>query len=247
MTALPHDVPARLPRRVTRPPARPSKRSLTESVGKVVPLRPVQQMRRGTFIVLVASLLTVSLITMLLLNTVLSQGSFRRYELLTKTGDLDTRELALGAEVSKLESPAELERRAREQGMVPNQNPAFIDLQTGRVLGEGIPAPESAVSASPTEAANGTNSGATTGGNGTTAGTATGADGAATNTGGTGAALGTPDNPLGVGSGPRQGASGAQSGGAGSQGSTPATSDGAAQPSVPEGEKPLGLQPAGTR
>ena len=96
-------------------------------------------MRRGTFIVLVASLLTVSLITMLLLNTVLSQGSFRRYELLTKTGDLDTGSWHWGRGV-QTRIAGRAWRRAREQGMVPNQNPAFIDLQTGRVLGEGIPA-----------------------------------------------------------------------------------------------------------
>ena len=238
MTALPHDAPTRLPRRSTKLPARAPKRPAVEPTGTVVTLRPVQHMRRVTFVVLVASLLTVSLMAMLLLNTVLSQGSFRRYELLTQTSELDTREQALSAEVSKLESPAELERRAREQGMVPNQNPAFIDLQTGRVLGQGIPAPDSTVSAEPSSPAT-----ATTAGTDAATGTPSGATPDAT-AGVPGAGLGTADNPLGVGSGGTGGgtANGAQpSPGASSQNGA------ATSPGTPEDEKPLGLQPAGVR
>jgi hypothetical protein len=39
-----------------------------------------------------------------------------------------------------MQSPASLARSARLLGMVPTSSPAFLDLETGRIQGELVPA-----------------------------------------------------------------------------------------------------------
>jgi hypothetical protein len=183
----------------------------------VVPLRPVRQLKRSTFIVLVATLLSASLLVLLLLNTVLSQGSFTRYELLSQANDLTAWEQSLSAVVAGYESPIEIERRAREMGMVQNENPVFLDLATGTVRGEPTPAPTPI----PTAAVDSTGSGAV---GGQATGESAGPTGAAGATSGSGS-----NSELGVGS-PASG---------GSRGGQP-------EPGA-SGETPLGLTPVGAR
>ena len=235
MTALPHDATVKLPRRGARAlaGARPDPRSGASSEGKngttgrngragkatVVPLRPVRQMKRSSFIVLVAALLTASLLALLLLNTVLSQGSFTRYELLSQANDLTAQEQSLATTVAGFESPIEIERRAREMGMVHNENPVFLDLATGAIRGEPTPAPTPYPTSASDSTGNGNSSGQPSADpSGSTGGSTGGATGGAT-TGG------DANTDLGVGS----------PAGAGSQ-TQPGTS----------GETPLGLSPVGT-
>lgn len=97
---------------------------------------PWVRIRTRTFLVLIAAMLSVSLIAMLVLNTILAQGSFVRYDLVTRNSQLGVIEQDLSQQVASLESPFELEKRARELGMVPAPNPVYIDLATGRVLGD---------------------------------------------------------------------------------------------------------------
>lgn len=140
MTALPHDV--------TRPvigvgPLRTTRvRAATHEplLAKLTKLRPVAEMSTRTFLVLVATLLTLSLVTTLALNTLLAQGSFERYELMNKKAELVITEQSLAQELTRLESPQALQQKAREMGMVVNPNPAFIDVTTGQVLGVPVPA-----------------------------------------------------------------------------------------------------------
>jgi hypothetical protein len=90
--------------------------------------------------VAVLVLLSLGLGAMLLLNTLLAQGSFALHSLEAQVADLADREQELRQRAAELAAPQRLERRAREMGMVPSSNPAFLRSQDGKVLGVPIPA-----------------------------------------------------------------------------------------------------------
>lgn len=147
MTALPHDAQRAIgygsgsrPTTRVRPLSRPQARR-TNVQSKVSPVQVVRQMRTRTFVSLVALALTATLAAVLALNTLLAQGSFARYELLTRDADLVIREQALAAQVTQLENPQALASRAHELGLVPNASPVYINAATGDVVGEPVPAP----------------------------------------------------------------------------------------------------------
>ncbi|MET9424135.1 septum formation initiator family protein [Streptomyces sp. NPDC006540] len=89
---------------------------------------------RTPFVLLVVLLLSGGLITLLLLNSSLSQGSFELSELKKKTTELTDEQQALQRDVDRHSAPDALERRARELGMVPGGGPAFLGPD-GKVLG----------------------------------------------------------------------------------------------------------------
>ncbi|MFH8569647.1 septum formation initiator family protein [Streptomyces sp. NPDC017993] len=90
---------------------------------------------RTPFVLLVVVLLGSGLITLLLLNSALNQGSFELSNLEKKTDELTDEQQALQQQVDGYSAPGALERRARELGMVPGGNPAFL-LPDGTVLGK---------------------------------------------------------------------------------------------------------------
>lgn len=148
MTALPHDAQRAIgysggaTRAASR--VRTHRRSDRRSAAlqtKVSPVQVVTQMRNRTFVVLVALALTSTLAAVLALNTLLAQGSFSRYELLTRDAELVIQEQALAAQVTQLENPQALASRAHELGLVPNASPVYINAVTGEVVGEPTPAP----------------------------------------------------------------------------------------------------------
>ncbi|MFF7362885.1 septum formation initiator family protein [Streptomyces sp. NPDC008125] len=81
---------------------------------------------RTPFMLLVVLLLGGGLISLLLLNSALNEGSFRLSELRKQTTDLTDEEQALQRDVDGYSQPDALERRARELGMVPGGSPAFL-------------------------------------------------------------------------------------------------------------------------
>ena len=89
---------------------------------------------RAPFVLLVVLILSGGLITLLLLNSSLSQGSFELSELKKKTTELTDEQQALQRDVDRHSAPDALERRARELGMVPGGGPAFLGPD-GKVLG----------------------------------------------------------------------------------------------------------------
>ncbi|MFG3380432.1 cell division protein FtsL [Streptomyces sp. NPDC047999] len=89
---------------------------------------------RTPFVLLVVLLLSGGLITLLLLNSSLSQGSFRLSELKKRTTELTDQQQALQRDVDGRSAPDALARRARELGMVPGGSPAFLDTD-GTVRG----------------------------------------------------------------------------------------------------------------
>lgn len=82
---------------------------------------------RTPFVLLVVVLLGSGLITLLLLNASLNQGSFALSELRKETTELTDEEQALQKEVDAYEAPDALARRARELGMVPGGGPVFLN------------------------------------------------------------------------------------------------------------------------
>ncbi|MEU6013434.1 septum formation initiator family protein [Streptomyces sp. NPDC047515] len=96
---------------------------------------------RTPFVLLVVLLLGGGLITLLVLNSALNEGSFRLSELKKKTTQLTDEQQALQNDVDNYSEPDALERRARQLGMVPGGSPAFLDPD-GKV--RGVPAETSA-------------------------------------------------------------------------------------------------------
>lgn len=105
----------------------------------VVPRR-VPAATRVPFIVLVSLLLLGGVAGLLLFNTQMQQASFMATALEEKAQLLDAREQTLKMQLETLRDPQRLAVRAREMGMVPPANPAFIRLSDGAVLGRPKPA-----------------------------------------------------------------------------------------------------------
>ncbi|WP_443054739.1 FtsB family cell division protein [Streptomyces sp. NBC_00691] len=113
-------------------------------LGRLMPSGP-SSAARTPFVLLVVVLLGGGLISLLLLNSALNQGSFQLNELKDRTTELTDEEQALQRDVDDYAAPDALERRARELGMVPGGSPAFLHPD-GKVLGE----PTEAVAPKPT-------------------------------------------------------------------------------------------------
>lgn len=119
---------------------------------------------RTPFVLLVVVLLGGGLITLLVLNSALNEGSFRLSELKKRTTELTDEQQALQRDVDNFSKPDALERRARELGMVPGGSPAFLNPD-GTVRGvpaettaEPVPPPQpksSAPAAPPASASRG--------------------------------------------------------------------------------------------
>jgi hypothetical protein len=101
---------------------------------------PVRRAARGPFIAFLAAILALGLLALLALNTVLAKGSFAVYDLRAESARLADREQALLQQVAAAESPEQLESAARGLGMVPAQNPVFLRLADGKVLGVPVAA-----------------------------------------------------------------------------------------------------------
>ncbi|MFJ3668412.1 hypothetical protein ACIPSE_18410 [Streptomyces sp. NPDC090106] len=85
-----------------------------------------RQAARTPFVLLVVLLLGGGLIGLLVLNSALSEGSFRLDDLQRDTKSLTDQEQALQRDIDAYSAPDALQRRARELGMVPGGDPAFL-------------------------------------------------------------------------------------------------------------------------
>ncbi|MFI5815218.1 MULTISPECIES: hypothetical protein [unclassified Streptomyces] len=82
---------------------------------------------RTPFVLLVVLLLGGGLIGLLVLNSALSEGSFHLDDLQKGTKTLTDEEQALQRDVDAYSAPDALQRRARELGMIPGGDPAFLN------------------------------------------------------------------------------------------------------------------------
>ncbi|MGW3989271.1 septum formation initiator family protein [Streptomyces sp. NPDC004830] len=97
---------------------------------------------RTPFVLLVVLLLGGGLICLLVLNSALSEGAFKLDDLQRETKSLTDEEQALQRDIDAYSAPEALQRRARELGMVPGGDPAFLGPD-GKV--KGVPGPASGV------------------------------------------------------------------------------------------------------
>jgi hypothetical protein len=112
---------------------------------------------KAPFVVLVAMLLVGGLGGLLFLHTALAEDSFRLHDLQVRSAKLADQEQALAQQVALDASPRTLAHRAEVLGMVRSENPAFIRLSDGRILGKpkaGVaPPPPPAPTTSPSASA----------------------------------------------------------------------------------------------
>ncbi|WP_437184582.1 hypothetical protein [Streptomyces xanthophaeus] len=101
--------------------------------------RPGGQAARMPFVLLVVALLAGGLISLLLLNSALNEGSFQLSKLTKETTALTDEEQALQRDVDAYSAPDALQRRAHELGLVPGGSPVFIGPD-GKVAGSAAPA-----------------------------------------------------------------------------------------------------------
>ncbi|MER5639699.1 septum formation initiator family protein [Kitasatospora sp. NPDC002227] len=90
---------------------------------------------RVPFVVLVVALLSGGLLGLLALNTALNEGTFELSRLQKQTTELTDQQQTLQKQIDQGAAPDALERRARELGMVPGGDPAFL-TDDGKVLGK---------------------------------------------------------------------------------------------------------------
>ncbi|WP_189177415.1 septum formation initiator family protein, partial [Streptomyces lasiicapitis] len=105
---------------------KPELRGRAARLARLLPAGP-SQAARTPFVLLVVLLLGGGLITLLILNSSLNEGSFQLSKLKKETQELTDEEQQLQKDVDEYAAPDALQRRARELGMVPGGDPAFLN------------------------------------------------------------------------------------------------------------------------
>ncbi|MER5751123.1 septum formation initiator family protein [Streptomyces sp. NPDC002088] len=105
---------------------KPELKGRAARLARLFPAGP-RRAARTPFVLLVVLLLGGGLIGLLVLNSALSEGSFKLDDLQTDTKKLTDEEQALQRDVDSYSAPEALQRRARELGMVPGSDPAFLN------------------------------------------------------------------------------------------------------------------------
>jgi cell division protein FtsB len=124
-------------------PRQPELRGRAARLARLLPTGRAQA-ARTPFVLLVVLLLGGGLIGLLVLNSALSEGAFQLDDLQRETKNLTDEEQALQRDIDAYSAPDALQRRARELGMVPGGDPAFLSPD-GKV--KGVPSAASAVRA----------------------------------------------------------------------------------------------------
>ncbi len=101
---------------------------------------PVAERGRTVFVLGALALLVGGLITLLMVNTALAQGSFRMHDLRLTSRALADQSQALTEDIAQQGAPQQLSRKAAALGMVPSGSVAFLRLADGKVLGVAQPA-----------------------------------------------------------------------------------------------------------
>ena len=106
---------------------------------RVVPRRRTRA-PRVPFVTLVTLLLVGGVVGLLLFNTSMQQASFATTSLDRQATALGLRQQTLVLQLERMRDPQRLATRARRLGMVSTSAPVFLDLRSGRVLGDAAPA-----------------------------------------------------------------------------------------------------------
>ena len=103
------------------------------------------------FALVVMVVLGAGLVGVLVLNTAIDHGAFQLQQSQQRQTDLTNQEQKLQQQVAGLSAPGPLSSAAARLGMVPNQQPAFLDPSSGTVL--GVPSEAASPTPAPTTAA----------------------------------------------------------------------------------------------
>ncbi|MGY5007652.1 septum formation initiator family protein [Streptomyces sp. 900105755] len=117
---------------------KPELRGRAARLARLFPAGRARQAARTPFVLLVVLLLGGGLIGLLVLNSALSEGSFKLDDLQKQTKNLTDEEQALQRDIDAYSAPDALQRRAHELGMVPGGDPVFLGPD-GTV--KGVPSP----------------------------------------------------------------------------------------------------------
>lgn len=101
---------------------------------------PGRRAPRAAFVALVVGVLAVGLVGLLLLTTAMQQRAFALFDMQNEIATLRLERQTLTAELAAREAPDALATTAARLGMVPNESPAFLDLESGNLRGELVPA-----------------------------------------------------------------------------------------------------------
>jgi cell division protein FtsB len=106
---------------------------------RVVPRRRTR-VSRVPFVVLMSMLMLGGVVGLLLFNTSMQQAAFATTALEEQAQTLTARQQTLEMELDVLRNPQRVAEQAQRMGMVPSHQPAYLELPSGKVLGEPAPA-----------------------------------------------------------------------------------------------------------
>ena len=116
--------PLRNPRPASWPTPRLAVLAAPKAAGSAMP-----------FTLLCTAIVVATLAALLFMNIQMSDTSYEINRLQIQSQRLTEEQQSLAATNERLGTPQELERQARELGMVPVSDPAYIDLDTDSVIG----------------------------------------------------------------------------------------------------------------
>lgn len=121
-------------------PIRESERSVSAAPRlRVAPPRPVA-VPRAPFVAMVLVMVIAGVLGILMINTRTNQNAFRLDKLQQQQAVLDVQQQQLEKQIAEYESPGSLAAQARKLGLVRDEQPAFIRLPDGKVIGVPRPA-----------------------------------------------------------------------------------------------------------
>ncbi|MDP9791965.1 hypothetical protein J2S43_000477 [Catenuloplanes nepalensis] len=106
---------------------------------RVTPPRPVA-VPRAPFIAGILVTVVAGVVGILLINTQTNQNAFRLDELQKQQAALDVQQQELEKQIEEYESPNYLIAHAKKLGLVQAEEPAFIELPNGKIIGVPKPA-----------------------------------------------------------------------------------------------------------
>ena len=113
-----------------------SRKIVLEKTNKVV-LRLVPEIKSGevaaqrTFAIFIATIFTVGLLTLLVVNTALAKDAFLLKQLKQEAQSLTDQREAILRQVAQKSSPEKLAEQASKLGMIASTNPKFLDMSAG--------------------------------------------------------------------------------------------------------------------
>ncbi len=107
--------------------------------------RPRPRHKRAPFLLLLVGLLGGALVSLLMISTILAQGSFRISNLQQQNTNLARQEQLLTQQVAQAESPTQIAQEAEQFGMQQNPNLRFLNLKTGKIVAGKVSAADSQI------------------------------------------------------------------------------------------------------